>query len=97
VTFALLCDTPSKYCIEYSNGTLHDVLTFELIAVLSAILAVLGYWRASVLHRAEEERLSIAAASPEEANHDGVVVDDDEEENRQAVAPLLESDASLPS
>ena len=94
VTFALLCDTPSRYCIEYSNGSLHDVLTFELIAVLSAILAVLGYLRASVLHQSEEEAQRIATDS-EETNASGIV--DDEAEHREAVAPLLESDANIPS
>lgn len=57
LTFSLLCDTPSRYCIEYSNGTLHDVLTFELIVVLSAFTAVFGYLRASVLHREGQEEL----------------------------------------
>jgi hypothetical protein len=55
VTFSLLCDTPSRYCIEYSNGTLHDVLTFELIVVVSAIIAIVGYLRASVLYQAEQQ------------------------------------------
>jgi hypothetical protein len=53
VTFSLLCDVPSRYCIEYNNGTLHDVFTFELIVVLSAIAAIFGYVRASVLYQDE--------------------------------------------
>jgi hypothetical protein len=56
VTFSLLCDTPSRYCIEYNNGTLHDVLTFELIVVISAIIAIAGYLRASVLFQAEQQQ-----------------------------------------
>jgi len=52
-TFSLLCDKPSKYCIEYSNGSLHDVLTFELIVVISAIVAILGYIRADCIYRSE--------------------------------------------
>jgi len=55
LTFSLLCDTPSRYCIEYKNGTLHDVLTFELIAIASAITAVFGYLRASVIFQQERE------------------------------------------
>lgn len=51
VTFALICDTPSKYCIEYSNGTLHDVWTFEFIALVSVVASIVGYLRASQLHR----------------------------------------------
>lgn len=53
VTFSLLCDEPSKYCIEYRNGSLHNVLTFELIVVCSAVIGVLGYVRAATIHRRE--------------------------------------------
>jgi hypothetical protein len=56
VTFSLLCDQPSRYCIEYSNGTLHDVLTFELLVVVSAVFAIVGYVRASMLFQSEQER-----------------------------------------
>ena len=55
LTFRLLCDEPSRYCVEYSDGTLHDVLTFELLVCVSGIVAVLGYWRASVLYKKEQE------------------------------------------
>ncbi|KAG7369743.1 major facilitator superfamily transporter [Nitzschia inconspicua] len=60
LTFSLQCDTPSRYCIEYSNGTLHDVLSFELVVIVSAILAIIGYLRASAIHKMEleEERNS---------------------------------------
>lgn len=51
LTFALICDEPSKYCIEYSNGTLHDVWTFEFVTLMSMVLAIGGYLRASYLHR----------------------------------------------
>ena len=54
MTFSLLCDTPGRYCIKYRNGTLHDVLTFELIVVLCAVLAIVGYIRASSLFQAEQ-------------------------------------------
>ena len=57
VTFSLLCKTPSRYCIEYSDGTLHDVLTFELIVGISAAFAILGYWRAYSLFQAEQGSL----------------------------------------
>ena len=55
MTFSLLCNVPSRYCIEYRNGTLHDVLTFELIVVLSAFAAIFGYLRASSLYQVEED------------------------------------------
>jgi len=51
LTFALICDTPSKYCIEYSDGSLHDVWTFESIALVSVVAAIGGYLRAFQLHR----------------------------------------------
>ena len=53
VTFSLLCETPSRYCVEYSDGSLHDVLTFELIVLLSAAFAVFGYLRASAIYQSE--------------------------------------------
>lgn len=53
VTFALTCETQSRYCIEYSNGTLHDVWTFESIALVSVVVAIGGYLRASKLHKSE--------------------------------------------
>jgi len=56
LTFALLCETPSRYCIKYSNGTLHDVLTFELIAIISAGLAIIGYLRASFLQKQQKQQ-----------------------------------------
>jgi hypothetical protein len=55
VTFALLCETPSRYCIEYSDGTLHDVWTFELIAIVSAFVAIVGYLRVSFLQKQEQQ------------------------------------------
>jgi hypothetical protein len=55
VTFALLCETPSRYCIEYNDGALHDVWTFELIAIVSAFVAIVGYLRASFLQKQEQQ------------------------------------------
>ena len=56
VTFALTCETPSRYCVEYSNGTLHDVLTFEFIALISVVVAIGGYLSASFIRRQEQEQ-----------------------------------------
>lgn len=53
LTFSLLCSEPSSYCVEYKDGNFHDVLTFELLVVVSAALAIVGFWRASSLHEAE--------------------------------------------
>mmetsp|Transcript_29277 Transcript_29277/g.85132 ORF Transcript_29277/g.85132 Transcript_29277/m.85132 type:complete len:498 (+) Transcript_29277:242-1735(+) len=52
----LPCTTPSKYCIEYSDGTLHNVLVFEILVMSTAILAIWGYWRAAVSFKHEIER-----------------------------------------
>jgi len=54
LTFSLLCNKPSKYCIEYSNGSLHDVLTFTLIIAITAMVAILGYIRAASIYRSEQ-------------------------------------------
>mmetsp|Transcript_17003 Transcript_17003/g.28226 ORF Transcript_17003/g.28226 Transcript_17003/m.28226 type:complete len:488 (+) Transcript_17003:114-1577(+) len=55
LTFTLVCDEPSKYCVEYTDGTLHNVLTFELIVCICAVVAVLGYWRASAIYKKEQD------------------------------------------
>jgi hypothetical protein len=55
LTFSLLCPTQGPYCIEYQNGTLHDVLTFERIVCLSAVIAVAGYLRALSIYREERK------------------------------------------
>jgi hypothetical protein len=54
VTISLVCEEPSRYCIKYRSGTLHDVLTFEMIVLVSAILAIVGYLRASAIFRTEQ-------------------------------------------
>jgi hypothetical protein len=60
LTFLLTCspDTGSSnaYCVEYKDGSFHNVLLFELIVVLSSLLAILGYWRASVLFQKEQQQ-----------------------------------------
>ena len=55
LTYRLFCDDPSRYCVVYTDGTMHNVFTFPFLICISGIVAVLGYWRASVLYRREEE------------------------------------------
>jgi MFS family permease len=55
LSFRLLCDKESKYCVEFRDGSLHDVLSFELLVVVSVIFAIGGYWRASILYEREQE------------------------------------------
>jgi hypothetical protein len=69
VTFTLRCDNPSRYCIQYSNGTLHDVLTFELAVAFFALFAILGFWRASVLYKSERDTI-MAQGMDSEADAD---------------------------
>jgi Major Facilitator Superfamily len=61
LTITLRCSEKKQegfgaYCVEYKDGSFHDVLSFELLIVGTAILAILGYWRASALRRDEVAR-----------------------------------------
>lgn len=60
----LPCSSPGTYCIEYADGTLHNVLSYELLIMVSAVLAALGYWRAAVLYR-RENRQAVTGTSEE--------------------------------
>jgi len=52
----LYCKTESAYCIKYyADGLLHNVLIFEILIVLCAFLAILGYWRAKWIYKREQE------------------------------------------
>jgi len=58
LTFTLHCsgwklEHFGEYCVEYRDGSIHDVLSFELLIVLSSVLAIFGYWRASKLYADE--------------------------------------------
>lgn len=55
LSFRLLCEKKSTYCIEFRDGSLHNVLSFELLVVMSVIFATGGYWRASILYEREQE------------------------------------------
>ncbi|GMH75989.1 hypothetical protein TrVE_jg12144 [Triparma verrucosa] len=50
----ITCDEESDYCVEYKgNGGLHNVLALELIVIVTALLAILGYWKASKIRDRE--------------------------------------------
>lgn len=51
--YILTCTKITDFCVKYSNGGLHNVLSFELIVMSSGILAILGYWRAYALFQRE--------------------------------------------
>lgn len=59
LTFRLVCVKPSNYCIKYHDGSLHDVLSFELLVCGASILAILGYWRASSLYNVEQRHIAV--------------------------------------
>jgi hypothetical protein len=50
LSFNLTCRHKSAYCVAYNDGTLHNVLTFEWMIVVTAIFAVWGYWKADAMH-----------------------------------------------
>lgn len=52
----LSCSSPSKYCIKYEDGSLHNVLAFELLVMSTALLSIFGYWGASILFQQDNER-----------------------------------------
>uniref|UniRef100_A0A7S4AER2 Nodulin-like domain-containing protein n=1 Tax=Pseudo-nitzschia australis TaxID=44445 RepID=A0A7S4AER2_9STRA len=88
LTFSLICEKPSRYCVEYSNGTLHDVLTFELIALVSVVVAIGGYLRASQLRRKE------LAENPHQNQHQQrrqMIQSEEQEQDLGGVALLLQT------
>jgi hypothetical protein len=53
-TYHLNCEIPDTYCVLYTDNSLHDVQTFPLIICISGGLALLGYWRATILFKREQ-------------------------------------------
>lgn len=59
LSFSVTCSHPGPYCVVYKEGGLHNVLVLELVVVVSAILAMLGYWKARLLFQVEQaDRIS---------------------------------------
>ena len=54
LSFRLTCDRASTYCIEYRDGSLHNLFAFGMIVVVSSAAAVLGYLRAAYLHNTND-------------------------------------------
>ena len=62
LTFTLHCSARKQeiwgpYCVMNKDGSVHDVLTFELLIVVTALLAILGYHRASMIRSNEVSRI----------------------------------------
>jgi hypothetical protein len=51
MTFTLSCASQSAHCVPYRDGSMHNVLSFELVIVATALASVFGYWRASSIHQ----------------------------------------------
>jgi hypothetical protein len=65
LSFRLSCSHPSSYCIEYRDGSLHDIFSFGMMVVVTSVAAILGYWRASIIFAAgqDNEELSVYRSS----------------------------------
>ncbi|KAL3816732.1 hypothetical protein ACHAXA_002218 [Cyclostephanos tholiformis] len=50
-TRALECDSVGRYCLKYSDGTIHNVLVMECVTIATAVIAIPSIWRADWLFR----------------------------------------------
>lgn len=50
VSKVLECDEVSKYCFEYRDGSIHNVLIMEVLVITMAVIAIPSFWRAWRLH-----------------------------------------------
>jgi MFS family permease len=62
LTFLLHCSARKQkllgpYCVLNKDGSVHDVLTFVVIIVVTAFLAIFGYHRASTIRSNEVSRM----------------------------------------
>jgi hypothetical protein len=65
LSFSVTCSHEGPYCVQYKEGGLHNVLVLELAVVLSAVAAILGYWKASLVY--QSERMGSALENDEES------------------------------
>ncbi len=47
VTGALECNRVGSYCLEYSDGLIHNVLVMEWVIIATAMVAIPSFWRAA--------------------------------------------------
>lgn len=92
LTLSLLCKEKSAYCIPYQDGKFHDVLTFEILILVFAIIAILGHWRASVLHRQDQQTAATISNTIIDTEQDVTV---NLLENREEVSPSIDFDGRL--
>ena len=55
VTGFLQCDQVSRYCLEYHDGSIHNVLFMETVMIATAAIAIPSLWRAVWLFRQETD------------------------------------------
>lgn len=53
LSFYVPCSRKSSFCFEFKEGGLHNILVLEVAVLVSAIAAVLGYWRAAYIFKME--------------------------------------------
>jgi hypothetical protein len=51
VTGVLRCDTVGTYCLEYTDGSIHNVLVMEVVIIVLAMMAIPAFWRANWMFR----------------------------------------------
>lgn len=54
VSGALRCEEVSKYCMEYSDGSIHNILFMELTIIFTALIAIPSLWRAVWMFRKDQ-------------------------------------------
>eukprot|EP00560_Eucampia_antarctica_P004678 CAMPEP_0197836650 /NCGR_PEP_ID=MMETSP1437-20131217/29613_1 /TAXON_ID=49252 ORGANISM="Eucampia antarctica, Strain CCMP1452" /NCGR_SAMPLE_ID=MMETSP1437 /ASSEMBLY_ACC=CAM_ASM_001096 /LENGTH=498 /DNA_ID=CAMNT_0043442991 /DNA_START=9 /DNA_END=1505 /DNA_ORIENTATION=+ len=62
------CVNPSRYCIQYMDSSVHNVLVLEVLIMVFSVLAVMGYYRATTLYSEEKETRNIPYNLPHEEN-----------------------------
>ena len=53
-TGTLQCEKVSQYCLEYNDGSIHDVLPEEFMITAAAIVAIPAFWKACAMYREEQ-------------------------------------------
>lgn len=54
VTDVLRCEQVSRYCVEYSDGSVHNVLVMEVLVIVMSVLAIPSFWRAIWMFRSSQ-------------------------------------------
>ena len=54
LSFGLQCPEATTYCVVFRDGSLHHVLTFEVLVMVSSIVGIVGYLRASQIHEQQQ-------------------------------------------